>query len=618
MVLRYWGSTGVRAEDFASRLSDGGRGIRAADLAAAVKDLGFQAILFEGDRTLLGENIRAGRPVVTLVQLDPGGPAYHYVVVLARANGRVLVHDPAFGPFRVITEERWERAWQAAGRLALLITPAKATTAAPAPPTKPDLPSDLGPCAGLIGPAVDVARGGDLDSAARSLDAAMALCPMSAAARRERAGVEFKRQNWKDAERHASEALTLDNTDSAAARLAATASFIDGDPEGALRYWNRAGEPEVDLVRVEGLDRMAYRSVESGLGLSPGRLLTAGSLDRAQRRAAELPGAVGATVRYEPRGGRAEVVAAVMERPVLPPLRRIALDAGLDAVVRREAGLTVANVTPAGERVDLRCRFEGGRHGAFASGRSPSRFGIVSVEGLWEEQTYAVDAGTLRETRRRAAVGLENWIRHDIAVSVGAGVDRWSGIGTTLSLQGGVEKRWWSDRLASVGHLAIFEPTGSAGLFSSASVVLRARSSARPRPWRVAAELSYDRAGDDAPRGVWPGAGTGRGRDLLLRAHPLLDDGVVTGAAFGPRLARGGFEVERRMASFGPAALGIASFVDTVRVVDLASDEWRRFTDWGFGLRLHLPGRRAALRLDVATRGTSGGARVSAGWVEGW
>ena len=43
---------------------------------------------------------------------------------------------------------------------------------------------------------------------------------------------------------------------------------------------------------------------------------------------------------------------------------------------------------------------------------------------------------------------------------------------------------------------------------------------------------------------MWSGAGTGHGRDVLLRAHPLLHGGVVRGV-FGPRLTYGGSEWRR-------------------------------------------------------------------------
>ena len=47
----------------------------------------------------------------------------------------------------------------------------------------------------------------------------------------------------------------------------------------------------------------------------------------------------------------------------------------------------------------------------------------------------------------------------------------------------------------------------------------------------------------------WSGAGTGQGRDALLRAHPLLHDGVIRDAVFGRGLVSGG----RGVAAMGSA-----------------------------------------------------------------
>ena len=47
-----------------------------------------------------------------------------------------------------------------------------------------------------------------------------------------------------------------------------------------------------------------------------------------------------------------------------------------------------------------------------------------------------------------------------------------------------------------------------------------------------------------APLALWPGAGEGHARRALLRAHPLLVDGVISGAMFGERLAYANAEAQ--------------------------------------------------------------------------
>ena len=56
------------------------------------------------------------------------------------------------------------------------------------------------------------------------------------------------------------------------------------------------------------------------------------------------------------------------------------------------------------------------------------------------------------------------------------------------------------------------------------------------------ADAGAARAGSHAPLALWPGAGTGQGRDVLLRAHPLLDHGIVRSGVLGQQVIHGGVE----------------------------------------------------------------------------
>ena len=61
-----------------------------------------------------------------------------------------------------------------------------------------------------------------------------------------------------------------------------------------------------------------------------------------------------------------------------------------------------------------------------------------------------------------------------------------------------------------------------------------------------------------APFDLWPGAGTGHVRTPLLRAHPLLDAGVVSGPVFGRRLAHGTVEYQHPLLTGGTLRADIA------------------------------------------------------------
>ena len=133
-------------------------------------------------------------------------------------------------------------------------------------------------------------------------------------------------------------------------------------------------------------------------------------------------------------------------------------------------------------------------------------------------------------------------------------------------------------------------------------------------------DLTYEAASAQAPLALWPGAGTGLGRDLLLRAHPLVSNGVVDGRCFGRRILRGGVEGEAKTVRLGPVGVSAAVFVDSARVLaplpSVASGQ--TFVDLGGGLRVRMAGRRSSLRADVATPWGSLRPRLSVGWQTVW
>jgi outer membrane translocation and assembly module TamA len=123
-----------------------------------------------------------------------------------------------------------------------------------------------------------------------------------------------------------------------------------------------------------------------------------------------------------------------------------------------------------------------------------------------------------------------------------------------------------------------------------------------------------------APLALWPGAGTGQGRTGLLRAHPLLESGVLTGPVFGREVANGTFEYVQPVARPRGVGISIAGFVD-------AAKAWRRlggldtsrlFVDAGLGLRMRAPGSGGAIRIDVAHGLRGGGTTLSASWGAAW
>ena len=71
-------------------------------------------------------------------------------------------------------------------------------------------------------------------------------CPKSAGPLRELAGVRFAQHQWSQAAALAADALAIDPHDEYAWEVLASSRFMQDDPAGALRAWNRLGKPRID------------------------------------------------------------------------------------------------------------------------------------------------------------------------------------------------------------------------------------------------------------------------------------------------------------------------------------------------------------------------------------
>jgi Peptidase C39 family len=164
MVLRYWGATNIYAESFADLVDPAAGGIRGDDLLAAVRSREWSAESFRGDRATIQEALRARHPVIVLIEDRPG--RFHYVVVVGWSAERVIVHDPARAPFRVIAADAFEASWKASNYWAVAPVPLNATTMEP-PAAAPESaigpvvrPNSDAPCAGMVDEGVRLGGGG--------------------------------------------------------------------------------------------------------------------------------------------------------------------------------------------------------------------------------------------------------------------------------------------------------------------------------------------------------------------------------------------------------------------------------------------------------------------------
>ncbi len=617
MVMRYWGATGIDAATFAPLLDSAAGGIRGADLMKALGDRGWKALSFRGDPLLVRARLADGQPVIALIEDRPG--VLHYVVVVAWMNGRVVLHDPARAPFRVLTEEAFERAWEETERWSLLALPGADIASVPKPVGASSSGSS-GPesgCSALVSQAIETAGRGDHDSSLRMLRAAADICPRDSAPWREMAGVYAVQENWPSAVSHARQAVRRDGRDEHAWRILATAAFVTGDEAAALGAWNRAGEPVIDVVTVGGLEHTRHAAATALMRLAPKSLLTPRALSAANRRLDDLPAGQLSRVTFRPLGnGRVAVEAVLFERPRFPtsPIALAAIAAG--AISERELGASVANPTGGGDLFRASWRWWDNRPRIMVSYSAPAPVGVLHVHAVREEQSYFFAPPTLaiaREIRTGGGLAWSDWTTNALRWQIGIAFDGWRGRGKTVSVTGRLEQRLARDHVSLLAGA-----TALAGSFGASTwdAGIEWRSSLRPIGHAVVSRGGVAVTSARAPLALWPGAGVGHAREVLLRAHPLLDEGVMAGEVFGRRLYHAGLEWRRwfrpglRIVPIGPAV-----FVDAARAAQrLGPDEvWQ--TDVGLGLRVAVAGN-GVLRLDLARGLRDGKTTVSMGWMK--
>jgi hypothetical protein len=419
-------------------------------------------------------------------------------------------------------------------------------------------------------------------------------------------------RDYRQAARLARETLRVHPLDTDSWRLLGASRYLAADLAGALDAWNRAGTPTVDLVSIEGLSHTPHRVVEQVLGIEPGDLLTRTSLTRAARRASLLPAQQMARVTYRAvPGNLAEVRGAIVERTRIPSRADWLVEA-VRLPLDRELEFSIGNAATAGDRLTVGWRFwEHRPRGSIAFSFPNVRgAGIWTIAASWQQERYA---SAPRSEAREARIGWTNWVGARLRLEGGAGVLRQEGRATQAVLDWSLEYRPLDDNVA-VG----VEARAAPGALSFATGSATARWRGRAGGTALTAGVSVSKTSALAPIDRWPGAGTGRARPLLLRAHPLLDDGIVGGDVFGRAVLQSSVEAERPVLSRGFLRSALAVFADAARA-------WQRVdgsnsplhVDVGVGMRLRMAGM-PAVRVDVARGLADGRTVLSAGWQIDW
>jgi hypothetical protein len=405
----------------------------------------------------------------------------------------------------------------------------------------------------------------------------------------------------------------------------ATSRYLQGNSLGALEAWNRIDQPRADTVDVEGLERTYDPVVVKLTGLTPRQLLTPEAFVRASRRLSELPVAAATRLTYRPLSdGTASVRAVVTEHSIVQRGVVGWASKGIDAVFRREVRLSVFGPNGLGEVWDARYRWATNRprvRFAFAAPSPGSLPGILSVDALWEQQSYASNRlePPIREERSRVGVDLSDWVSGWLRLQVGGALDRFAD-NTYVALGGTVDARWVGDRIATKLSWGHWTPSGSGDGFTTLGAAAAWRISAREPDAGWTAQAGFAAVGAATPLALWPVAGSSESRGVLLRGHTLYTDGVIVGEVFGRQLAYGTIEYQRAVYRHRYGTLGVAGFTDLGRA-------WQRrdgappsplHVDVGGGARISMPGNPGQLRFDIGFGLRDRQRKFSAGYVIPW
>ena len=617
MVMRFYGARDIYPDAFAPLVDWAAGGIRTSVLTRAIEERGWQLQAGGGDMTQLRAALALGRPAIALIEDRPG--RYHYVVVVsAPVGGAVVYHDPARAPSRSLTASVFDERWSKAERWMLVLGPPPAAVGSnpdSAQNQKPTSdPAVLPRCQTAMDEGIAKAERGDKAGARAAFEAVAMACPGAGAPWRELAGLAALDQDWAAAARHARRALAADDDDEHAWRILATAEYVQHHDLEALAAWNALGEPKVDLVDIQGLSHTRYMTVANAIGVQPRELLTPAALRLAQKRVRDLPSVSTARVTFHPvENGRAQVDASVVERARRPRGYPALIALGLGAAANRDAAASFVNVSGGGDAVEIRWRWWEHRPRIEASYSAPGPGGIWRIEAFKETQTFG-GAARFEETQTSVGAGIGNWLTPRVRMFGGTSLDRWRNRGRMVSATGRLELWPVIDRVRIEAGLRGWRGSGDG--FAAADVRGQWRSTTASSGTVWMSGAGYQAASASAPASLWPGADTGHARDVLLRAHPLLDDGIIDGGVFGRRVAFASVELQhwiepkrQRLLRMAPAV-----FVDLARATrGLPESDTRLHADAGAGIRIALLGF-GVLRADVARGLRDGRTAFSVGW----
>jgi hypothetical protein len=503
---------------------------------------------------------------------------------------------------------------------------------------------------GVLRAAVALTEEGEFDRAGTVLSDALDRWPNHPELLAGLAGLRLRQGHPAEAEALAAHLVRIDPGSDHGWELLGASRYLQDDTHGALSAWRHRRSPVVRRMEVDVLANDGPRASDRGTdparltGIAEGQPLTLENLVRGERRLEALPAASRARLGYRALSGGEAAIQGTVVLGASNPFTFPDMAAHAFRMVARRIHVVSADPLGRLERWELSGALEGTLHSVTLALAHPAPRG----PGVWrwsvdhEVGRYASTAGgeVVRERRDGLAWSHSDWITASVRGSAHGRIDVRPGRGTfagagmawTLlplnerssiraeamgwtrvarAAYGGAGSAGRSDEAIRFGRLALGaslhppEPAGAAG------------------PSGVALRGGFVTVSPGVPRDLLPRFGAGGNASHLMRARSDLDgEGVVRPLFPGTSWVHGGAELLRHVGTVGPLGLGIAGFVDGVRVlggapasVDPAGR--RGAVHLGVGMRARIVGASGWFRADWGIDPVDRASTISAAWVSG-
>ncbi len=421
-----------------------------------------------------------------------------------------------------------------------------------------------------------LARAGQWDAAAEAFRAGMRQAPHDKRFPIELAGVAFKQKKYAAAKQELRRAQHIDPSDSYANDFLATLYFLEGNLEAALKYWNRAGLPRVEQIRVEPEPRADAMLVDRAFAFAPMSTLQREEYLATRARLDLVDLFPGWNLELQPRGTR-DGFDAVLHAPASPTW--LAMLRGIPyETVYPEArdlwgrGINVASLVrwddekrrvsaevagPLGRLPEWRWRlfFDGRNENWVLPGRPG--FNLKRLEAGAEMES----AASGRLTWRAGASISDRWFASS---PFAAGRALESRAGLDYSLVRIPERRFTMDAGADTRLGRFF----GRGIYSETGGSLRAHWFPRARgdDYETSLRLRAGRGTGAIPFDELPMLGIERDNDLWLRGHAGTSGGKKGSAPMGPSYLLANWDLAKAVKQGSFYRLRVGPFVDAGRV----------------------------------------------------